>query len=731
MDFGYKKNSVEIWAGAECTINRVKDQYLDQLELAGNYKRKTDFNELTTLGISAVRFPVLWEKFQPLKHTPPDFKELQHELLKLTEHNIIPIAGLMHHGSGPSYTDLLDENFPYLLSQYASQVAYNNPSLQYYIPVNEPLTTARFSGLYGHWYPHLSDEYSFYKMLLNQLKGVVLSMKEIKKINPDAKLIQTEDLAKIYSTPFMKYQADYENIRRWLTFDLLTGLVDSKHPLWFYILNCGIPLSDLHFFLDNICVPDIIGANYYVTSERYLDEKIYKYPSDKHGKNKVNVYADVEAVRVNISEKTGLKSRLKEIWFKYKLPVALTEIHMNCHREEQMRWFYDAWKDCIDLKTEGVDIRAITAWALLGSYGWNELLTGKHLKYETGIYDISSGKLRETAMVTMIKDLHNNIASHPILKRSGWWKKNNRFYNAEPDIQELPNTSELIFIISKRGSLGKAFARHCDERSINYLSFSRNNFDICNIEQMTSMIRMYKPWAIINCAGYVNVDQAECEIKNCFDINTKGVIDLSVLCNEHKIKLLTFSTDLVFNGDKQKEYSEDDKPDPLNIYGISKFLAEHFVMQNNPDTLVVRTSSFFSPYDEYNFLSLIYNEISEGRFYKVANDVIISPTYLPHLVNKCLDLLIDNEKGIFHLTNEGALTWSEFAFQFTTQAGLNTEYLKEISIEQMNYSARRPQYSALTSIKGRFLPSLDEAIRDFIKNYKRVRSNSDQHILVK
>ena len=138
-----------------------------------------------------------------------------------------PIAGLLHHGSGPSFTNLLDPEFPYFLASYAYEVANRYPWIEYYTPVNEPLTTARFSGLYGLWYPHHKTEVSFYRMLLNQLKGSVLAMEAIRSINPLAKLVQTEDLGKSHSTAMLAYQAKFENERRLLTFDILTGKLQA------------------------------------------------------------------------------------------------------------------------------------------------------------------------------------------------------------------------------------------------------------------------------------------------------------------------------------------------------------------------------------------------------------------------------------------------------------------------------------------------------------------------
>jgi dTDP-4-dehydrorhamnose reductase len=308
------------------------------------------------------------------------------------------IAGLVHHGSGPAFTNLLDENFPTLLAVYAEQVIQQFPHLNYFTPVNEPLTTARFSGLYGLWYPHNTDDTLFLKMLLNELKGTVLAMQAIRKVNPAAKLVQTEDLGKTYSTRTLQYQADFENERRWLTYDLLCGKVDSNHKLWKYLLKKKITEEELAFFQENVCVPDVFGFNHYLTSERFLDGRLNRYPRHTHGGNGRHVYADVEAVRVELKEETGIRVLLREAWQRYRQPMAVTEVHLHCHREEQLRWFKHIWTTCNQLSGEGVQIDAVTSWAMLGSYGWNKLLTEPEGDYEPGVFDVRNGSPRPTAL---------------------------------------------------------------------------------------------------------------------------------------------------------------------------------------------------------------------------------------------------------------------------------------------------------------------------------------------
>src|SRR5687767_9946612 len=164
MDIPIASCNPEIWGGIECTFNRIDNTYIDQLHLSGHYYRDSDIAHIASVGIKKLRYPVLWEKHEPEQNASIDWRWTEKQLSHLRHHNIDVIAGLVHHGSGPAFTDLLDENFPYLLAAYAKKVAVQFPWIEYYTPVNEPLTTARFSGLYGIWYPHKTDAKSFVQM---------------------------------------------------------------------------------------------------------------------------------------------------------------------------------------------------------------------------------------------------------------------------------------------------------------------------------------------------------------------------------------------------------------------------------------------------------------------------------------------------------------------------------------------------------------------------------------
>jgi len=171
-----ERAAIEVWGGIEYTMNRVGDRWLDQLAFTGHDRRDDDLDRIAALGIRALRYPILWERIAPVALDQCDWQWTDARLTRLRSLGVRPIAGLVHHGSGPRYTSLLDPEFPRLLAAFAAQVAARYPWITDYTPVNEPLTTARFSALYGLWYPHHRDDRSVVRALLNQVRGVVLAM---------------------------------------------------------------------------------------------------------------------------------------------------------------------------------------------------------------------------------------------------------------------------------------------------------------------------------------------------------------------------------------------------------------------------------------------------------------------------------------------------------------------------------------------------------------------------
>jgi len=721
----------EIWGGIEGTVNRVGDRYFDQMARSGHWRRIEDLELIAALGIQAIRYPVLWEHIAPNGPHRADWTWPDARLPRLRELGIRPIVGLVHHGSGPRHTSLVDPAFPFELAHYARAVAERYPWVEDYTPVNEPLTTGRFSGLYGHWYPHGKDYPTFARTMMVQCRAVVEAMRAIREVNPKARLIQTEDMGRTYSTPHLAYQAEFENHRRWLSLDLLCGRIDRQHPLWPYLLQWGVSEKELGWFLDNPMPPDVVGMNYYITSDRLLDERMEHYPEWSHGGNHRDSYADVHISAVWKDAIAGHRDILAMAWERYRLPVAFTEVHLGCTREDQLRWLGEAWEAVCSLRAEGVDVRALTVWSLLGAYDWNTLVTAERGFYEPGVFDMRAPAPRPTALAHMTRGLATRGEfEHPLLDSPGWWRRKERPEpnfaaslhgdNPSPHIGWVPERCvqarmpRPLLISGSTGTLGRAFARLCMQRGIAFQLLSRQEMDIASPESVERALERYQPWAVINAAGYVRVDDAETEAERCFRENALGPEVLATACAERGVRLVTFSSDLVFGNGRTSPFVESSPVQPLNAYGRSKVEAERRVLERLPSALVVRTGAFFGPWDEYNFVTLTLSALARGERFAAADDVVVSPTYVPDLVHTSLDLLIDEEQGVWHLTNNGEVTWAELARQVARSAGLDPQRVDGRPLASFGWTAARPRYSALASERGQVMPTLTNALERYL-----------------
>ena len=714
-----------LWGGLECTVNRVRDDYFSQMDRNGHAGRLQDIERFASLGIQAIRYPVLWERTAPDGIDKADWSWADERLPALRDLGVNPIVGLIHHGSGPRHTSLVDPAFPDQLAEYAGAVAARYPWVEHYTPVNEICTTARFSGLAGVWYPHGGDEATFIRALLIQCRATVLSMRAIRAVNPAAKLVQTDDLSKTYGTPEMQDIANYFNERRWLAWDLLCGMVDTHHKLWDYLLDSGATADELRWFRENPCPPDVIGVNYYVTSERWLDHRPERYPESHRHVYRGVAHADIEAPRALATPTPGIAPLLMETWERYGIPIAITEAHIDANREDQLRWLVEIWNAALKARQQGADIRAVTVWALLGSFDWNSLVTACHGYYEPGPFDVRSPTPRPTALATLMRELASKRAlSNPVLQGEGWWRRPGRFWckpvatrTAVADIavrsQFKSAPVQPILITGASGTLGAAFKRICEARNLACHALTRQEMDITDPASVDAAIVRFKPWAIINAGGFVRVDEAETDSERCMRENTLGPTVLALACMRHALRFMTFSSDLVFDGTKGAPYVESDATNPLGVYGRSKVDAETRVLDADPQALVIRTSAFFGPWDRHNFVTQALGALANGEPFQAAGDMIVSPTYVPDLVKVALDLMIDRERGIWHLTNGDAVSWAELARRACAAAGMSADGLQEIAGTAVDYPAQRPAFSALGSERALLLPSLDDALQRY------------------
>jgi dTDP-4-dehydrorhamnose reductase len=413
-------------------------------------------------------------------------------------------------------------------------------------------------------------------------------------------------------------------------------------------------------------------------------------------------------VRVKrLEDDTGFAPRLREAWERYKLPIAITEVHHGCHRDEQLRWFVEVWNTAKQLHQEGMDLRGVTVWSMFGNVDWRFLLTQKNGFYDTGAFDARGETPRPTAIAKAARAFgHGEDYDHPVLDSPGWWRRPPRLYEWNGRCRPMEWGGRKLLITGATGTLGNAFARICEDRALPFCLTTREELDICDEQSIAAAIEKHRPWAIINTAGFVRVADAEREQDACLQANAVGPEKLARACADAGIKLVTFSSDLVFDGQLGRAYCETDDVCPANVYGLSKAKAEQEVLGALEDALVIRTSAFFGPWDKYNFAWNTLGALARGEPVQAGRNSSVSPTYVPDLCHATLDLLVDGETGIWHLANQGKLSWYEFACQVAEGAGYDRSLVTPIE--------DAPANTALTSARGIMLRPVEHAIEDYL-----------------
>lgn len=706
------KARIELWGGPECTICRIGDVWRDQARDTGHDVRLDDLDRIASLGIRTVRYPILWERIATHCSGALDFSWSDRQLARLRELGVDVIGGLVHHGSGPPGTDLLDPDFPTKLADFAARVAERYPWIDKWTPVNEPLTTARFSALYGHWYPHHRDFGSFALALVHQCLATARAMRAIRSFVPGAALIQTEDIGRTFGTFALRAQAKHDNLRSWLSLDLLFGRVDEKHPLFQRLRDAGVEQDMLAELAAGEGRPQLIGVNHYLTSDRFLDHRCELYAGEPVGGNGHQHYVDVEAVRVaHLAARVGIGQRLHEVWDRYHTPIAVTEVHHGCTQDEQLRWLMEVWETAQRAKDHGADVRAVTLWSMFGCVDWRSLVTRRDYHYEPGVFDARSNPPRPTILAKAAKALATEQRfDHPTLAAPGWWHRPDRFYGSRPVRTRPAPGDRPLLVTGATGTLGRALQQVAQTRGLRLALTDRAELNIEDPAGVRAAVDRYRPWAVINAAGYVRVADAEREPDRCMAANAGGAGTLATVLEDYDIPLVGISSDLVFDG-RIGPYRESDPCSPNSVYGHSKCAADLAMLCANSSSLVVRTAAFFGPWDKYNFAWQTLQALRRGEQVEARADVVVTPTYVPDLCHALLNLVIDGERGTWHLTNHDSVSWYEFALRLAEQAAIQTDTLVATTGQAANTS--------LVSERGKLLRPLDAAIADYAASLPR------------
>jgi dTDP-4-dehydrorhamnose reductase len=416
--------ALESWAGVECSRVRVGRRIVDQLSLTGHDQRLSDLDLIATLGVRAVRYPVPWERVAPRGLANADWRWADERLGRLRALGLRPVLGLLHHGYGPPGMSLLHLGFPQAFARYARAVAERYPWVSAYVPINEPLTTARVTGLYGFWYPHQRSEPTFARLLLAQCLAIREASRAIRRVNPAAQIIVNEDVGRTFSTPPLQSDADYLNERRWLGWDVLLGLIGSGHPMHSMLTSTPETADMLAKLTADPSPPDILGIDHYVTSDRFLDHRVSMYPPSRRDPM-VPGFVDVEACRVPDIPVGSLARAIDDTWARYRLPMILSEVALAGEPHDQVAWWWEAWHAAQNAREQRIDIRAVTAWAVFGSVDWHCLMRRPEGVYAPGVFDVTATPPVRRPVADAIA-----VAAQPNRRgrvRQGWWVRPDRF----------------------------------------------------------------------------------------------------------------------------------------------------------------------------------------------------------------------------------------------------------------------------------------------------------------
>ena len=413
----------EVWAGPECSWLQVGDWACDQLALTGHADRVADLDLLAQLGVKAVRYPVLWGRSgRPGEAT--DWAWAEQRLERLDQLGIRPIVGLLHHGFGPEGSDPFDPAWPTAFGRYAGEVARRFPSVHDFLPINEPLTTARFAGLYGWWPPYGRDAETFARLLLAQAEAYREAAVAIRSVRPDACLIVNEDLGQAVGSRGCEFRARRHSERRWLAFDLVTGRVGEAHQWWSFANGSRRTRRILDLLRMEPQAPDVLGIDYYVTSDRYLDERLSHFPPECHGADDDGRYVDVELARVAGREIGGFEACIRESWARYGLPLALTEVHLAGEPQDQVAWWLEAAEAARRAALRDIPVKGVTAWSTFGAFDWSSILRNPRGSYATGCFDVSGDG--EPLLMPLGDAVRATAVGQSISGVRGWWRRPQR-----------------------------------------------------------------------------------------------------------------------------------------------------------------------------------------------------------------------------------------------------------------------------------------------------------------
>lgn len=274
-------------------------------------------------------------------------------------------------------------------------------------------------------------------------------------------------------------------------------------------------------------------------------------------------------------------------------------------------------------------------------------------------------------------------------------------------------------ITGASGQLGQELQKYLTERDISFTAYDAEEMDILEKNKVEDIICRDKPTVVFHCAAYTAVDKAEDEKELNWAVNVNGTENVSTICKNKDIPFVYISTDYVFDGKSEDEYTVDNKTHPINEYGKAKLKGEQLVRDNVEKYYIIRTSWVFGEFGS-NFVYTMKKLAQDRNELTVISDQIGRPTWTRTL-SEFMVHLVENEQhyGTYHLSNKGSCSWYEFAKEI-----INGEPITIKPIESKNYpqKAERPKHSVLDLSKsldtGFIIPHWKDALNEFLEKQK-------------
>ncbi|WP_326981214.1 dTDP-4-dehydrorhamnose reductase [Chryseobacterium sp. MYb264] len=255
-----------------------------------------------------------------------------------------------------------------------------------------------------------------------------------------------------------------------------------------------------------------------------------------------------------------------------------------------------------------------------------------------------------------------------------------------------------ILVIGSNGQLGNCIRKIAPDFELDYefIFTDSQTLDITNEDQINSFFYDNKPEFCINASAYTAVDLAETEKEKAFAVNADGVANLATACAEYKTTLIHVSTDYVFDGETNLDYSEDDFTSPIGVYGESKLKGEELALEINPKTIILRTSWLYSEFNK-NFVKTMLNLFSQKDQLGIVADQFGQPTNANDLAEAIMDIIVASTKtfGVFHFSNYPETTWFDFAKKIA-EFSKSSVKLNALTTEQYPTPAKRPKRSTMS-----------------------------------